>query len=179
MYRFVLLCFKHWIAMYPATMWISSEPIAIRLRNYSTTNSCPSVARLHTAKKCFCTDGKKITCFTCTASIYKLRKLPKKVNTQLDILLSVCKRFCLYKSKTVTLPPLSTIKQMYKCVLHFLTHYPSVKPLQRFIAVLYTWYLSKDTVWHSLRVPNVFVHSNAKTVTLPLQPTIKQMYQCV
>ena len=34
-----------------------------------------------------------------TASVYKLRKLPKKVNTQLDILLSVCKRFCLYKRK--------------------------------------------------------------------------------
>ena len=98
--------------------------------------TCCKIA--HSQKKCFCTDGKKITCFTCTASIYKLRKLPKKVNTQLDILLSVCKRFCLYKSKTVTLPPLSTIKQMYKCVLHFLTHYPSVKPLQRFIVVLYT-----------------------------------------
>lgn len=45
--------------------------------------TCCKIA--HSKKKCFCTDGKKITCFTGTASVYKLRKLPKKV-TQLDIL---------------------------------------------------------------------------------------------
>ena len=144
MYRFVLLCFKHWIAMYPATMWISSEPIAIRLRNYSTTNSCPRVARLHIAKNAFALTAKNYVVYRYCKRL-QIAETSKKV-TQLDILLRVCKRFCPYKRKNGTLPPLPTIKQMCKCVLHFLTHYPSVKPLQRFIAVLYTWYLSKDTV---------------------------------